>query len=134
MAILIFIVLIILSAILGFVILIQNPKGGGLTGSLGGMTNQMMGVKQSNDLMEKATWIFAGLIGLMCILSTYLLTGTSSSSQKGMIDRVNTSPVQQPAAPGANTVPFNAPAQQQQAPAQQTAPAPAPAQEAAPAN
>ncbi len=130
MAILIFVLLVILSAILGFIILIQNPKGGGLTGSLGGMTNQMMGVKQSNDLMEKGTWLFAGLIGIMCIVSTYLLTGVSTSSQKSIIDRVNTNPIQQPAAPGANTVPFSAP-QQQQAPAQQTAPAPV---QEAPAN
>ena len=124
MAILIFIILVVLSGVLGFIILIQNPKGGGLTGSLGGMTNQMMGVKQSNDLMEKGTWIFAGLIGIMCILSTYLLTGVSSSSQKSIIDRVNTNPVQQPAAPGANTVPFNA-QPQQQTPAQPAPTAPA---------
>lgn len=127
MALLIFILLVIVCIILGFVILIQNPKGGGLTGSIGGMTNQMMGVKQTNDVMEKGTWIFAGLIGLICILSAYLLTNHQTGNNNSIIDKVNTTvPATQPQAPGNNTVPFSAPTQQQQtnpAPAQQQAPA-----------
>ena len=47
------VLIIIASIILGLIVLVQNPKGGGLTGSLGGFSNQIIGVKQSTDIMEK---------------------------------------------------------------------------------
>ncbi len=55
--------------ILAFFILIQNPKGGGLTGSFGAMSSQVMGVKQTTDVMEKGTWTMIGAIGGLCIIS-----------------------------------------------------------------
>ncbi len=65
------IVLLILLAcvILAFFILIQNPKGGGLTGSFGAVSSQVMGVKQSTDVMEKGTWTMISVIGGLCIIS-----------------------------------------------------------------
>ena len=36
------IVLILVCVILGFLVLIQNPKGGGLAGGMGGLGQQMM--------------------------------------------------------------------------------------------
>jgi preprotein translocase subunit SecG len=66
----IIIILIILACvILGFIILIQNPKGGGLSGTFGSMSSQVMGVKQSTDVMEKGTWIMISVIGGLCIIS-----------------------------------------------------------------
>ena len=50
----IFGILVILAAvILGLIVLIQNPKGGGLSGTFGGIGNQFMGVKQTTDVLEK---------------------------------------------------------------------------------
>ena len=44
----VFLILIILCAvILGFLVLVQNPKGGGLQGNVAGFGNQFMGVKQT---------------------------------------------------------------------------------------
>ena len=63
------ILILIACVILAFFILIQNPKGGGLTGSFGTMSSQVMGVKQSTDVMEKGTWILIGAIGFLCIVS-----------------------------------------------------------------
>ncbi len=60
MTILFLIIIIIASVILGFIVLVQNPKGGGLTGSFAGLSNQFMGVKQTTDVLEKGTWLFAG--------------------------------------------------------------------------
>jgi preprotein translocase subunit SecG len=69
-----FLILIIISAvILGFVILVQNPKGGGLAGNIAGFSNQFMGVKQTTDVLEKGTWIFAALIGVLCMVSVLFL-------------------------------------------------------------
>ena len=47
-----FVILILLSCvILGFIVLVQNPKGGGLSGSIAGFSNQFMGVKQTTDVL-----------------------------------------------------------------------------------
>ena len=75
-----FIILIVLaSAVLGFIVLVQNPKGGGLAGNIAGFSNQFMGVKQTTDVLEKGTWIFAGVIGALCLLSVLFISGGKSS-------------------------------------------------------
>ncbi|UAY51053.1 preprotein translocase subunit SecG [Ferruginibacter albus] len=99
----IFIILIILSAvILGAIVLIQNPKGGGLSGSFGGIGNQLMGVKQTTDILEKGTWIFAGLLAILCILSPMFIPKEAGSSSKSgeLIQKTSATP---PAAPSGNT-------------------------------
>jgi preprotein translocase subunit SecG len=63
------ILVIIASIVLGLIVLIQNPKGGGLSASLGGFSNQLMGVKQTTDVLEKGTWIFAAILGILCLVS-----------------------------------------------------------------
>ncbi len=75
-----FVILIILaSVILGFIVLVQNPKGGGLAGNIAGFSNQFMGVKQTTDVLEKGTWIFAAAIGVLSLISTFFISGSSSS-------------------------------------------------------
>jgi preprotein translocase subunit SecG len=75
----IFIILIILaSVILSLIVLVQNPKGGGLAGNIAGFSNQFMGVKQTTDVLEKGTWVFAAIIGLLCIISTIFIPGSHS--------------------------------------------------------
>jgi preprotein translocase subunit SecG len=114
-----FITLIILaSIILGVIVLIQNPKGGGLSSSLGGFSNQLMGVKQTTDVLEKGTWLFAIIIGLLCITSTLFIptSGTTNSNE----NLINEAPVGTPMAPKQNTVPMPS---SQQAPV--TTPTPA---------
>ncbi len=67
-----FIILIIIACIvLSLIVLVQNPKGGGLAGNVAGFSNQFMGVKQTTDVLEKGTWIFAGVIAILCISSTF---------------------------------------------------------------
>ena len=52
---LIFLILIVIASVaLGFLVLVQNPKGGGLAGNVAGFSNQFMGVKQTTDVLEKA--------------------------------------------------------------------------------
>lgn len=73
----IFIILIALaSIILSLIVLVQNPKGGGLAGNIAGFSNQFMGVKQTTDVLEKGTWVFAAVIGLLCIMSTIFIPGS----------------------------------------------------------
>lgn len=63
------IVILLACVVLAFFILVQNPKGGGLSGTFGSLGNQVMGVKQSTDVMEKGTWTTMGIIAALCIIS-----------------------------------------------------------------
>lgn len=121
MTILFLILIVLASVILGFIILVQNPKGGGLTGNVAGFGNQFMGVKQTTDVLEKGTWLFAAIIGILCLVST-LFIGTSSEPS-GLLEKVNTGGVP------AQTAPVQQPqAQPEATPVNPATPAPAPAQ------
>lgn len=115
MALLFLILIVLLCVLLGAVILIQNPKGGGLAGAIGGFNNQFMGVKQTNDFLEKGTWIFSGLIGVLCLVSTYFM---GSDSGDRFIRDINTGGQQQtmPITPQEPLTPVN---NEEAAPAQQ---------------
>jgi len=108
-----FIILIVLaSAILGLIVLVQNPKGGGLAGNIAGFSNQFMGVKQTTDVLEKGTWIFAGVIGALCLLSVFFISGRGGAKENKAKDvsvpvQNNTAPVNNlpisPVQPGTTT-------------------------------
>ena len=90
-----FIILIIIaSIILGLIVLIQNPKGGGLTGNVAGFSNNFMGVKQTTDVLEKGTWIFASIIGLLCLFSVFFISGSATSSSSATDAKVSNTPAQ----------------------------------------
>jgi len=99
-----FLILILLSSlILSFIILVQNPKGGGLAGNIAGFSNQFMGVKQTTDVLEKGTWIFAVLIALLCLFSGFFIkSGSSGFRDPNVRPTTNQSaPVKnQPVSPG----------------------------------
>jgi len=85
------VLIIIASVVLGLIVLIQNPKGGGLSGSLSGFGNQLMGVKQSTDVLEKGTWIFAAIVGLLCLASpAFIPKDGTSSANDDLLNKVPT--------------------------------------------
>ncbi|MEI6945759.1 preprotein translocase subunit SecG [Paraflavisolibacter sp. H34] len=107
MTILFVILIIIVCVILSLIVLVQNPKGGGLAGSIAGFSNQFMGVKQTTDVLEKGTWIFAALIAVLCITSTAFISGGTTSGHD-RLENVGTAPVQsapQKAAPAPGAFP-----------------------------
>lgn len=75
----IIIILILIAAILlGLVVLIQNPKGGGVNAALGGVSNQVFGAKKSTDIVEKTTWYLALAVFVLCLVSvTQIKVGNS---------------------------------------------------------
>ncbi len=97
------ILVIIASIILGLIVLVQNPKGGGLSGSLGGFGNQLMGVKQTTDVLEKGTWVFAGIVGILCVISPVFIPKSAGGSSKND-DLINKAPASVPQQQ--NTVPL----------------------------
>lgn len=106
-------IIIIASVILGIIILIQNPKGGGLSSSLGGFGNQLMGVRQTTDVLEKGTWLFAAIIGLLCLTSAMFIPKVGGTNSRERL--INEAPVGTPLAPQTNTTPLP-PAPQEEAP------------------
>lgn len=77
-----FVILILTACIfLGFIILVQNPKGGGLSGNVAGFSNQFMGVKQTTDVLEKGTWVLAVIVALLCLFSAVFIPRAASVNQ-----------------------------------------------------
>lgn len=68
MTILISILVILASLLLVLVVLIQNPKGGGLSSAFGS-ASQFGGVRKTTDFLEKATWGLAIAILALSIFS-----------------------------------------------------------------
>jgi preprotein translocase subunit SecG len=87
----IFLVLIVLaSVILGALVLVQNSKGGGLSGNISGFSNQIMGVKKTTDVLENGTWLFAIIIALLCLTSSLFIPKNSTQSNKAGLQNVPT--------------------------------------------
>lgn len=61
----------ICSILLILVVLIQKSKGGGLSSSFSS-TNSILGVKKTTDGVEKATWVLATAIMVLCIATVTL--------------------------------------------------------------
>jgi len=99
MIILITVIILLVCAVLAFFILVQNPKGGGLSGTFGSMSSQIMGVKQSGDVMEKGTWYAMGLIGALCIVCVMFFPKPVKVKEQVKQPTQQTSPAQTPAAP-----------------------------------
>ena len=97
------ILVLIASVILGLIILIQNPKGGGLSASFGGIGNQLMGVKKTTDVLEKGTWLFAGIVAVLCLTSAFFIPKTSANEQRDRL--LNEAPAGTPV-PKQNNVPL----------------------------
>jgi preprotein translocase subunit SecG len=79
-------------------VLVQNPKGGGIsTGIIG--SNQVMGVKKTTDFIEKLTWGLALTLVLLCLIAGMALPnkeergmGTTLQEQVDNSAPVNTAP------------------------------------------
>lgn len=75
-------VLIVIAALLlGLVVLIQNPKGGGLSSGFAGSA-QIGGVKRTADFLEKATWYLGIALFVLCLASTSLSTSARPATEE----------------------------------------------------
>jgi preprotein translocase subunit SecG len=61
------------------IVLIQNPKGGGVDATFGGQgANQMFGAAKSTDFIEKLTWWLAGILIALCIFASVISTASGN--------------------------------------------------------
>lgn len=71
----------LICVLLMLVVLIQNPKGGGVDSTFGGQgANQMFGAAKSSDFIEKLTWGLAIALFAMCIITVLVVNGQSVGS------------------------------------------------------
>jgi preprotein translocase subunit SecG len=80
------ILIVVISVLLVLVILVQNPKGGGLSSAFGGDSPQMLGgVKKTTDFLDKATW---GLvIGLFALVIAMNMSGGDAVEEEDTLLR-----------------------------------------------
>ncbi|WP_235296330.1 preprotein translocase subunit SecG [Portibacter marinus] len=72
------VIIALICILLMLVVLIQNPKGGGVDSTFGGQgANQMFGAAKSTDFIEKLTWGLAIALFAMCIVTVLVVNGQS---------------------------------------------------------
>jgi preprotein translocase subunit SecG len=103
----------IVCVLLILVILIQKPKGGGLASNFSG-GSQIMGVKKTNDLVERMTWTLAIVLFVLSMAINIWIprdeateAGTTGSRLQEKIQNLPSAPA--PQAPAAQQ-PATAPA------------------------
>ena len=63
------------------IVLVQNPKGGGIDSTFGGAgANQMLGAARSTDFIEKLTWGLAITMFVLAIITAIIVTGNSAGA------------------------------------------------------
>lgn len=67
MYILITVLIFIICILLVLIVLVQNSKGGGLASNFQS-TGQVMGVRKTNDFLEKGTWTLAAALLLLSVI------------------------------------------------------------------
>lgn len=105
----IFLVLItIVSFLLVVVIMVQNPKGGGLSSTLGG-SQQLGGVQKTTDFLDKSTWTLATILIVLILFSSLSFT---SGAETKIIDDTHVAPkTETPATPTSEATPAEQPAE-----------------------
>lgn len=81
---------VIVAILLVAVVLVQKSKGGGLASNFAG-SNQVLGVRRTNDFISKATWVLAGIVAVLSIASVFcspnasVVTGSRVKAQNTVV-------------------------------------------------
>ncbi|PLX33448.1 MAG: preprotein translocase subunit SecG [Ignavibacteria bacterium] len=111
-------IIILISILITVTILMQNPKGGGLSSAFGGASGgmgSMLGVRHASDILAKTTWGLAITLTIL-IFAVNMFFLPSEGTQESIIQR---NAAEAPLSP----VEKQQQMQQQPAPDQQQAPA-----------
>jgi len=96
------------------IVLVQNPKGGGLASSFSS-SNQFMGVKRTADFVEKATWGFAAGLFVLSVVATMLPQTTEAQRQSKIQDQIENTAIDPERLPAYPTSPSDQSTDDQQA-------------------
>jgi len=94
------ILILVVSVLLGLIVLVQNPKGGGLAANFAGTGSQFMGARQTADFLEKASWSLAIALLVLSLAATMIVprniteAGTQDTQLREQLEDVNqTAPI-----------------------------------------
>lgn len=73
MTIILTVLIFIVSLLLTVIVLIQNSKGGGLDSTIASK-NQVLGAGKTTEVVEKITWWLAGILILLAVVSTKMVS------------------------------------------------------------
>jgi preprotein translocase subunit SecG len=89
--------------LLTLVIMVQNPKGGGLSSTFGAGGAQLGGVQKTTDFLDRSTWILGFLLIFLILISSFAFQTENESilvDEKAPISAPATAkPDAKPAAP-----------------------------------
>lgn len=100
------IIVLLVCVLLVLFVLVQNSKGGGLVSSLGGASN-VVGVRESANILEKGTWTLAVVLMMLSFFAVAALPrqdrgqGESRVQQQVQRTEAGTVPMQLPDVPTA---------------------------------
>lgn len=85
----IMILVVLVCIVLSLVILVQNPKGGGLASGFSS-ANQIGGVKRTTDFLEKSTWTLVIALMLLSVVSSTLMRpgGDIRQTERGEVEEL----------------------------------------------
>ena len=72
--------------LLVLVIMVQNPKGGGLSSSFGGGTQQLGGVQKTSDFLDRSTWLLATLLLALILVSNITLSSGNDATDSKLLE------------------------------------------------
>ncbi len=107
------VLLFIVCILLVLIVLVQNSKGGGLASNFQS-SGQVMGVRKTNDFLEKGTWVLAAALLLLSVVGAGFIPREKATSEQSRVqEQIETTvdPTQVP------TFPTTAPANNNTAPA-----------------
>lgn len=87
MYILLTVLIILVCIFLAIVILIQNPKGGGVSATFSGTSQQLFGASRSSDVVEKTTWTLAILMMVFCVSSGFFINRTKVATATTTVEK-----------------------------------------------
>ncbi len=84
--------IIIVGVLMAMAILMQNPKGSGLSGAFGGAGasfGTMLGVRHASDILQKATWWLAGIFAVLILVLNLVFLPKGGEVQESAIQRAS---------------------------------------------
>ena len=103
------VLIMVLCVLMIIVVLVQNPKGGGLSSTFGASSSQMFGVQETNDFLNRSTWILSSSIVVLMIFSSVLMS--KSYSKELPISAPSKKEVPAPAGGKTESTPIQLPSQ-----------------------
>lgn len=93
---------VIVALLLTLIVLIQESKGGGLASNFAA-SNQIMGVRKTTDVVEKATWTLAGVLVVLSVATIFFAPRANDADN--VVTTATPAATSTPAAPAAPVAP-----------------------------